>query len=59
VAENAHSWLPMLIHEMDYKTTRVAMDGVAQDPPASCRFAHRSTVRERFFGAAMDEFMAL
>ncbi len=122
VAENAHSWLPMLIHDMDYKTTRVAMDGVAQEPPCKlplrpseyiqrqvkitpligfieCGFEWLSleqlmeflpspdmvvfssdyphlegrdnavelyekaipdaTVRERFFGAAMDEFMAL
>ncbi len=33
VAENAHSWIPMLLHDMDYKTTKVAMDGVAQEPP--------------------------
>jgi predicted TIM-barrel fold metal-dependent hydrolase len=122
VAENAHSWLPMLIHDMDYKTTTVAMDGVAQEPPCKlplrpseylqrqvkitpligfieCGFEWLSleqlmeflpspdmvvfssdyphvegrdnavalyekaipdaTVRERFFGAAMDEFMAL
>jgi predicted TIM-barrel fold metal-dependent hydrolase len=122
VAENAHSWLPMLIHDMDYKTTTVAMDGVPQEPPCKlplrpseylqrqvkitpligfleCGFEWLSleqlmdflpspdmvvfssdyphlegrdnavaryekllpdaTVRERFFGASMDEFMAL
>jgi predicted TIM-barrel fold metal-dependent hydrolase len=33
VAENSHSWLPLVIHDMDYKTRAVAMDGVAQEPP--------------------------
>ena len=122
VAENAHSWLPMLIHDMDYKTTRVAMDGGAMEPACklpllpseyiqrqvkitpligfiesgldwlsleqlmeflpspdmvvfSTDYPHSegranaveiyekaipdAAVRERFFGAAMDEFMAL